>query len=294
MMPEDCVDFLLGWVSGDESQMPPMATGPDKRVDGKEIRVEACRLLALVRPTCSRFETVQDALLQCMHHCTEKITEVDVAVAALEALGSNFDAGGVAAAHNPELTAAVVALLKMNVRDFAGNETGEVQDRIMVAQTAALTALSKLRPPAELAEHLNSFLLNSKTPADLLWEPAASALQACKTAHPGDAFTLAGVEKSRQALEWILKSKAGSRSMDDRGLMNRAAAAMVTLEMQSDELARFLVSSKQSLPSLVAPGPVLRDGLRFQVATIGTSSHSTAAIAHSFALRDPAVLLRLL
>lgn len=50
-------------------------------------------------------------------------------------------------------------------------------------------------------------------------------------------------------------------------MMNRAAAAMVTLEMRSDELARFLV------------------------ATIGTSSHSTDAIARSFALRDPAVLL---
>jgi|EP01043_Picozoa_sp_COSAG02_P023991 hypothetical protein len=56
-------------------------------------------------------------------------------------------------------------------------------------------------------------------------------------------------------------------AVDDRGMMNRAAAAMVTLEMRSDELARFLV------------------------ATIGTSSHSTDAIARSFALRDPAVLL---
>ena len=56
-------------------------------------------------------------------------------------------------------------------------------------------------------------------------------------------------------------------TVDDRGMMNRAAAAMVTLEMRSDELARFLV------------------------ATIGTSSHSTDAIARSFELRDPAVLL---
>ena len=50
---------------------------------------------------------------------------------------------------------------------------------------------------------------------------------------------------------------------DDRGMMTRAAAAMVKLEMQSDELARFLV------------------------ATIGTSTHSPDAIAKSFELRDP-------
>ena len=46
-------------------------------------------------------------------------------------------------------------------------------------------------------------------------------------------------------------------------MMTRAAAAMVKLEMQSDELARFLV------------------------ATIGTSTHSPDAIAKSFELRDP-------
>ena len=155
------MDFLLGWVSGDESQMPSCATGQDSRVDSKDIRVEACRLLALVKPTCSRFETVQDALLQCMHHCTEKITEVDVAVAALEALGSNYGLND-ATPQNPELTAAVIALLKMKPETFPGHSTGEVEDRIMVAQTAALTALSKLRPPAELQEHLNRSVFNGR------------------------------------------------------------------------------------------------------------------------------------
>jgi hypothetical protein len=35
----------------------------------------------------------------------------------------------------------------------------------------------------------------------------------------------------------------GYSAVDDRGMMNRAASAMVTLEMRSDELARFLVAA---------------------------------------------------
>jgi hypothetical protein len=215
MMPDSCVDFLLGWVSGDESQMPAVATGPNKRIDIKEIRIEACRLLGLITPACSRFETVQDALLQVMEACTELITEVDVAVAALEALGSKFTSsdnedeeaagggGGDGSSNsNPELTAAVIALLKMKPETFPGHSTGEVEDRILVAQTAALTALSKLKPPAELCDHLNSFLLNATPPADLLWEPAAAALQACRLAHPKDAAITAALEESHRALEW--------------------------------------------------------------------------------------------
>lgn len=114
MVPESCVDFLLGWVSGDESQMPAVAAGPSKSINVKEIRVEACRLLGLITPKCSRFGSVQEALLQVMEACTEMITEVDVAVAALEALGSNFAAGdGDRPDHVAQLTQSVIALLKM-------------------------------------------------------------------------------------------------------------------------------------------------------------------------------------
>ena len=49
-----------------------------------------------------------------MEACTEMITEVDVAVAALEALGSNFAAGdGDRPDHVAQLTQSVIALLKM-------------------------------------------------------------------------------------------------------------------------------------------------------------------------------------
>ncbi len=212
MMPDSCVDFLLGWVSGDESQMPAVAAGPSKSIEVKEIRVEACRLLGLITPKCSRFETVQEALLQVMAHCTEMITEVDVAVAALEALGSNFAASDDRPDHIAELTQAVIALLKMKASSFPDISTGEVEDRIMVAQTAALTALSKLQPPAELCDHLNSFLLKATTPADLLWEPAAAALQACRLAHPTNAKLTAAITESYAALEWVLKTKATSRT----------------------------------------------------------------------------------
>jgi hypothetical protein len=56
----------------------------------------------------------------------------------------------------------------------------------------------------------------------------------------------------------------------DAALCTRAADTMVTLQMQSDELARFLIH------------------------TIATNKHSTDVIAESFSLRDPAVLQRLL
>ena len=183
--------------------MPAVAAGPSKAITVKEIRIEACRLLGLIKPSCSRFETIQEALLQVMAHCTEKITEVDVAVAALEALGSNFAASDEDRPdHNAELTQTVIALLKMQAETFPDHSTGEVEDRIMVAQTAALTALSKLQPPAELGNHLNSFLLNATPAADLLWEPAAAALHACRLAHPTDAKLTAAIEESHRALEW--------------------------------------------------------------------------------------------
>lgn len=66
------------------------------------------------------------------------------------------------------------------------------------------------------------------------------------------------------------RSKAPWASKADAALCTRAAAAMVTLKMKSDELARFLTH------------------------TIASNGHSTEAIAETFALRDPAVLQRLM
>lgn len=201
MVPDSCSDFLLGWVRGDESQMPSVAAGPSKSIEMMDIRVEACRLLGLITPTCSDFKKVQSELLKVMTACTQLITEVDVAVAALEALGSNFS-GSDNADYIAELTRPVIDLLKMKAETFSGHSTGEVEDRIMVAQTAALNALAKLQPPAELCDHLNSFLLNATPPADLLWEPAAAALQACRLAHPADTKLTAAIDESHRALEW--------------------------------------------------------------------------------------------
>ena len=233
MIPDQMADGLTGWLSGDHEKMPPVASGAASPVDVKEVRLEACTLLACIPASCDCYETVQAELLKNMQACTKVLAEVDVAVAALEAIGSSRAEGGSGSA---EFTEAVIVLLKMEAKDF---EAGlDVEDRIMVAQTAALTALSSLAPSPGLAEHLNNFLLsergsNPRTGSDLLWEPAASALQACRRANPDDESVAAALQASHevsrapfmhstrvwthapvvQALEWVLKSKASSRSM---------------------------------------------------------------------------------
>ena len=79
LAPESIVDRLLGWLSGDEAQMPA-----DMAVPTKDVRVEACLLLGQLNS--SRNEAVQEALLLTMQQCTQDIDNVDVAVGALQAL----------------------------------------------------------------------------------------------------------------------------------------------------------------------------------------------------------------
>ena len=58
------VERLLGWLSGDTEQMPR-----DSGVFPKDVRVEACVLLGLLRSS-GHAATVHEALLETMRHCT--------------------------------------------------------------------------------------------------------------------------------------------------------------------------------------------------------------------------------
>jgi hypothetical protein len=66
-------------------------------------------------------------------------------------------------------------------------------------------------------------------------------------------------------------------AVDDRGLMNRAAAAMVTLQMRSVRIQAVPCCNHMIYALTKSQCRAFQDELaRFLVATIGTSSHSTA------------------
>jgi hypothetical protein len=67
LQPDSMVERLLGWLSGDSEQMPT-----DSGVFPKDVRVEACVLLGHLR-TAESADTIHDALLDTMRHCTVRL-----------------------------------------------------------------------------------------------------------------------------------------------------------------------------------------------------------------------------